>query len=389
MTEGYREVFRGIRLIDWVLAAALSALGVLLMLENIGISDADVARNVASGTFAHTMSTHTWWMLPVCLLGTLPVLWWRRNALAVTVICTAVMLLHDVLFQYVGRCGSGLPLVFVLAYLGAVAYDRRRAAITFAVTVVLAVAVLAADSIAGLSALVLVLPVQIIVFGIGVGVRHRTALSAELRARNAELRRLRDERASLEIASDRARLSQELDGLLQVRLEQLGRAAESAEGLDVAQSRALLETIEADSRATLDDMREIVGLLRGGDVALAPTPTVAHLDALLARHSRVDSRLTVTGDPRSLPAAVELSAYRIVEHLLDAMADQSDSRIDVGLRFDDDTVEIHVDGPVERGADLKAAATRARERAKLLGGSLDLKVSRGQASAVAHLPVLG
>jgi len=136
-------------------------------------------------------------------------------------------------------------------------------------------------------------------------------------------------------------------------------------------------------------MREIVGLLRGGDVALAPAPTVAHLDALLARHTRSDSRLTVAGDPRSLPATVELSAYRIVEHLVDVLADQPDSRIEVGVRFDDDALEIRVNGPVDKSADIKAAVARARERAKFLGGSLDIKVSRGQARAVAQLPVPG
>jgi len=35
------------------------------------------------------------------------------------------------------------------------------------------------------------------------------------------------------------------------------------------------------------------------------------------------------------------------------------------------------------------ATARARERAKFLGGSLDIKVSRGQARAVAQLPVPG
>ena len=68
--------------------------------------------------------------------------------------------------------------------------------------------------------------------------------------------------------------------------------------VDAAEARALFESIESDSRATLDGMREIVGLLRGGDVALAPAPSVAHLDALLARHLRAESRLSVTGDPR-------------------------------------------------------------------------------------------
>ena len=90
-----------------------------------------------------------------------------------------------------------------------------------------------------------------------------------------------------------------------------------------------------------------------------------------------------------LPATVELSAYRIVEHLITALADQADAPIEVAVRFETDALEIRVNGLVDKGADVKAAIARARERAKLLGGSVDVKVARGQAGAVALLPVLG
>jgi hypothetical protein len=86
---------------------------------------------------------------------------------------------------------------------------------------------------------------------------------------------------------------------------------------------------------------------------------------------------------------VELSAYRIVEHLVTALADQSDSPVHVAVRFDDDTLEIRVNGPVDKRANLKEAIARAKERARLLGGSVEVKVARGQAGAVAQLPVLG
>ena len=88
-------------------------------------------------------------------------------------------------------------------------------------------------------------------------------------------------------------------------------------------------------------------------------------------------------------ATVELSAYRIVEHLVTALADQADSPIHVAVRFEDDALEIRVNGPVDKGTDMKAAIARAKERAKLLGSSVYVKVARSQAGAVAHLPVLG
>jgi signal transduction histidine kinase len=377
-------VFRGVRWPDYLTAGSLTALGVLVMVMNVRISDAEVARAIAEGSMAHPMSGHSPWMIPVFAAATLPVLWWRRSMLAVTGISLGVMVLHVLLFGWVTRCGAGLPLVFVLGFLGAYSYELRRAWPAGVLAALLSVAVVIQDATTGSGVVLLPLPVLLVVFLLGLAARRRTTMVRELRLRDAELRRLRDERAALTVAGDRARLSHQLDDLLQQRLDQLTAAAESAQGLDPARAKAVLADIEAGSRRTLDDMREIVGVLRGGDVTLAPTPTVAHLDALLARRPAGNARLTVSGDPRALPASVELSAYRIVEHLVTALADLP---VDVAVRFGARSLEIRVDGVVGNGARMKAATARARERARLLGGSVDLKVSRGRAGAVAQLPV--
>ena len=389
MSDGSSGIFEGLRPVDWLLAGALTALGGWLMVENVVISDAQVAANISDGSMVHEMTSHSWAMVPVFAVATVPVLWWRRNVLVMTGIVVVAMVAHDLAFGWVTRCGAGLPLAFVLAYLGATSLDRRQSWISLGLVTALTAAVLVMDATTGFGLIVLALPIVLIVFVIGRAVRQRTAMSAELRARTAELRQLRDQRVSLELSSDRVRLSDELDSLLQERLAQLTAAAESGKDLDPDNAKALFESIESQSRATLDGMRELVGLLRGGDVALAPAPSVAHLDALLARHIRADSRLTVAGDPRSLPARVELSAYRIVEHLVTVLVDQPESPIEVAVRFEDDALEIGVHGQVDRSADFKAAVARAEERAKVLGGALDVKVSRGHADALAQLPVLG
>ena len=383
------EIFRGVKLRDWLLAGGLTALGVLLMWFNVTMTDAQVRAAIAEGSMVHAMSSHSPWMIPVFAGATIPVLWWRRSILAVATVSVVVMALHDVLFGWVTRCGAGLPLAFVIAFLGAIAAERAASWIVCGLSVVLTVLVLVVDATTGPSAVVLALPIVCIVYGVGLAARRRTTLNQELAIREAELRRLRDERAALEVADDRARLSRQLDGLLQERLADLSTAAESANGLPPARARAVLESIETGSRQTLDDMREIVGLLRGDDVAFAPTPTVAHLDALLARLRTAHSRLVVTGDPRALPATVELSAYRIVEHLVTALSDQPDAPIEVTVRFAADALEIHVNGQVAQGAELKAAVARAKERAKLLGGSVEVKITKGRAGAVAQLPVTG
>jgi hypothetical protein len=131
-------------------------------------------------------------------------------------------------------------------------------------------------------------------------------------------------------------------------------------------------------------MRDVVGRLRGGEVALSPAPSVAHLDALLAQHG---TRLVVTGDPRALPASVELSAYRIVEHLLAVLDRDADPPVDVRMDFENGALDVSVSGRVSRGADVRDAIARARERARLQDGTLHVKLTRGRARAVAHFPV--
>jgi signal transduction histidine kinase len=386
MRESSHRILDGIRPVDVVLASVLTALGVALMTMNVLISDAEVAASLAERTMVHPMTSHSWWMIPVFVLATVPVLWWRRSALAVTGWALLVVVVHDLVFGWVTRCGAGLPLAFVLAFLGALAPGRRRAWACLGVSALLSTAVVAVDASTGLEPLTFVLPILLLVFALARAVRHRTQMSVELRDRTEELQRLRDDRVAAEVSDDRARLSRELDGLLQERLGQLSSAADSGHDLDTEAARGLFASIETDSRATLDGMREIVGLLRGGDVALAPAPSVAHLDALLARHGAA-ARLTVSGDPRALPATVELSAYRIVEHLLEAMGAPSGAEVDVRVRFEQDALEIRVTGPAPRSSDLRTAVARARQRAAFLGGSLDVRVSRGHASALAQLPV--
>jgi hypothetical protein len=224
-------------------------------------------------------------------------------------------------------------------------------------------------------------------WAIGRLVRSRRRMAAELSARNEELREARDERARLEVASDRARLSRELDQLLQRRLGELARMAdEGRRPMEAADAAATLGDIERESRRTLEEMRAVVGVMRSdsAETETSPQPTLTHLEALLVRASGNGSGLSVEGNPRALPAAVELSAYRIVEQLLDAMGDAPD--VAVQVRFADDSLELVVSGPARRRA--RASIERARERARLQHGTFETSVRGGRAEAVVSLPVL-
>jgi hypothetical protein len=374
----WTNIFRGVRPVDAVPAVLLGVLAAGSALINI------------ESTHSKTrIDSHSWWQLPVFVAAALAVLWWRRSLIAVVSIACGFLVVHNVAFDHVTRCGAGLPLVFVLAFLCGFAYPgRRERLIALGLTVVLAVLVLMWDTAAGPAILPVVLLIQAGLYGIGRLVAQRLAMAGELRRRNEELRTLRDERAALEVSDDRAQLSARLEELLDERLSQLEATAEQGLSADEADVPALLISIEEGSRQTLGQMREIVGQLRGGEVALAPAPSVAHLDALLARHVRGGSRVLVSGHPRVLPASVELSAYRIVEHLITALDDRPAVPVGVTMTFTEDALEIMVAGSVPKGSGLRDAVARARERAALHAGSLELKVSRGRARVLARLPVL-
>jgi signal transduction histidine kinase len=155
---------------------------------------------------------------------------------------------------------------------------------------------------------------------------------------------------------------------------------------DPADAAATLADIERESRRTLEEMRAVVGLLRDDSTPAAtePQPTLTHLEALLVRAKGSDARLSVEGNPRVLPPAVELSAYRIAEQLLEALEDAP--RVDVRVRFGEDALELSVSGPARRRA--KASIERARERARLQHGTLEATVRGGRAEAEVSLPVL-
>jgi hypothetical protein len=150
---------------DAVLALVTSGLGVFLMVENIRAgADADMR-----------IDSHSWWMVPIFLAATVPVLWRRRHTLAVTLIAGAAMTVHVTAFGWGVRCGAGLPLAFVLAYAaGRFVQDRGPSAIALALTLGVQAIVLVRDSAAGLEILPVTAVLAIAIWGIGRYVQSRT-----------------------------------------------------------------------------------------------------------------------------------------------------------------------------------------------------------------------
>jgi hypothetical protein len=354
---------------DVAITVIVSLVGLLLMYANV--QDPDVEASALA--------------MPLFLLVTLPLLWRRAAPVAALGAALAALVFHDLLFgAEVVRCGVVLPTTFLLVF-AAGAYLEKREAVT---GLALAMGLILAESITFLGGFGIVMAgLTAAIWGIARVVRSRGQMADELAVRTSELREARDQRAQLEVASDRARLSVELEQLLKRRLGELALLADAAgDSTSPADAAEKLADIERESRRTLEEMRAVVGVLRddSGDAPVAPQPTLTHLEALLVRAKGADARLSVEGSPRVLPPGVELSAYRIVEQLLDALGDAPD--VEVRVRFADDALELAVSGPARRRS--RAAVERARERVQLHRGTLEATTRGGRSEAVASLPVL-
>lgn len=161
------EIFKGIRPLDYALAALMTAAGLVIMYENIAATEANLP---------HPVSTTTWAMAPAFLLVTLPILWRRRNALAVVGVTAVTTTAHVLAFGWLTRCGVVIPLAFALAYAVArYAGAWRNHLLGLAGIVVTLFVMLVRDSSIDTvaSALPIALPGVALFYGIGALVQNR------------------------------------------------------------------------------------------------------------------------------------------------------------------------------------------------------------------------
>jgi signal transduction histidine kinase len=325
----------------------------------------------------------------VGLAMTLPVIWERRAPLAAAGAVAAGAALNELLIGPMVRCGPGLPAVFVIAYFAATRLDWRRLVIAGALCLAAVALQSFYDPQLGASFLVAGVPVVLASGLAGRGARSRARTAAALREQNALLREQREQTARLAVAADRARVAGDLDEFLRDRITAMATAAEAGRDLvtaDPAAAQDAFAEVETSGRATLAQMREVVGTLREERLT-APQPALAELGRLLESATTSDARLRVEGSPRALPAGLELSAYRVVEHLLAALQDEPGARIDVLVRFGANALELDVAGPAGRPADPVMAFSVARERVALLGGTLRIDTSPARWAALVRLPL--
>ncbi|GAA3820219.1 sensor histidine kinase [Sphaerisporangium flaviroseum] len=155
--------------------------------------------------------------------------------------------------------------------------------------------------------------------------RTRRAHLATLQARADDLEREQQQRTALAVATERSRITRELHDVVAHGLSVMVVQAQGGRAMLARQperTEAALTNIVTTGRASLAEMRRLLGLARTEPGAeLAPQPSLATLPELVdrVRDSGTPVDFRVTGEPATLPAVIELAAYRIVQEALTNM----------------------------------------------------------------------
>jgi signal transduction histidine kinase len=293
--------------------------------------------------------------------------------------------------------GFDVPAVaYLIAVYGAVRAGHRL--ITVAVSVVmlgvLPLAVLTAGVSGAGEAFAQARDVLELAWLIAAGAAGEALRQAERRAEEAE--RTREENALRRAGEERLHIARELHDSLTHQISVIKVQAEAAVHLARKRGEEVPEALLVIRDAGRDAARELRATLEAlRDDDRNPPRGLDHVPDLVrrARSSGLDATLTVGGDRGDLPAAVDRTAYRIVQEALTnvarhAAAASAQVRIDyrpgtVAIEVDDDGTATPDAAPVP-GVGLLGM----RERVTALGGRLRAEPRReGGFTVRAELPV--
>jgi signal transduction histidine kinase len=200
----------------------------------------------------------------------------------------------------------------------------------------------------------------------------------------------------LVVAEERARIARELHDsaghALNTILVQAG-AARVLRERDSERSAQAVATIEDLAGETIEEIDRIVGLLREDrEMDRSPLPGIDQIPALVERQRAggLDVHLTIDGEPNRPPAPVSRAAYRIAQESLTNASRHGTGSAVIAIQLGPDALELSVANPVTAHAEPRPGGGRGiagmRERAKLLGGSLQAGRNGSRFELHAQLP---
>jgi signal transduction histidine kinase len=322
---------------------------------------------------------------------------WPRAVLATTVACALG-------YFVVGPSHGPATFVVVVAMYTVTLRVPRHTALILgaAATVVLSVGnvVLAGGNGVDPNSLLNIVAIGL-AFALGDAVRNRRAYLAEVMERARRAEETREQDARRRVTEERLRIARDLHDVVAHHIALINvQAGVGAHLLDAdpEQARAALVHIRNASRSALEELSSTVGLLRQPDDPMAPTdPTVGlgRLDELIAGMAGCGLRVDrdVTGAVAELPAAVDITAYRIVQEALTNVhkhARTDSARLRLGVDHRNVRIVVDDDGSSAPGPGVGSGhgVLGMRERAAAVGGSLSAGPRAGGGFRVeAVLPV--
>jgi signal transduction histidine kinase len=230
----------------------------------------------------------------------------------------------------------------------------------------------------------------------GRGVRTRTQLTEELHEAAVQAQEAHEEEVARAAVDERRRIAREMHDVVahsvSVMVVQAGGARRILDR-DPARAVEAAANIEEAGRAALAEMRRLLGVLHHSDER-APQPTMRELGSLVerTRAAGLPVSLTVEGEPRSLPAGMDLAAYRVVqEALTNAIKHAGAAPTEVTVRWEPEHLELEIvdnGAPAANGKAGGHGLVGMEERVRLYDGELRAgRRAGGGFEVVARLPL--
>lgn len=232
--------------------------------------------------------------------------------------------------------------------------------------------------------LLLVLVVNALITSIGMYLGARDALVDSLRDRAETAERAQSALAEQARTAERTRIAREMHDVLAHRISTVAMhsgALAYRTDLSPEQVRASAVLIQDHAHTALEELRDILGVLRDGaprpSTPERPQPTIGDLHRLVEESAATDLsvELDLQVDPGTVPTSVGRTVYRCVQECLtNARKHAPGSAVDVVVQRLDDSLAVVVSNPLTTPDTAVPSAgvglLGMSERAQLSGGRL-------------------
>jgi signal transduction histidine kinase len=344
----------------------------------------------------HTRAPRELWLVIPIAIAYSALAWRRTRPLVAGVVMFATWIVSNVVIADLEPLQTPLIAVLVLSYAMGAYTDGRQAALAALLIVAGMTGVVATFEKSVFTDFIFPTAFALVAWLAGRGLRTRTRLTEELHEAAVRAQEAHEEDAARAAADERRRIAREMHDVVAHSVSVMVVQAGGARRILERDPRRAVEAaahIEDVGRAALTEMRRLLGVLHHADER-APQPTLRELGALVerTRAAGLPVSLTVEGEPRSLPAGMDLAAYRVVqEALTNAIKHAGAAPTEVTVRWEPSHLELEIvdtGSPAANGHGGGHGLVGMEERVKLYDGELRAgRRAGGGFEVVARLPL--